>query len=360
METIGCAISCGIVSFQLRMNDRLIRACRREPVDRTPVWMMRQAGRYLKEYREIRQKVGFLDLCKDTDLAAEVSLQPLRIVGVDAVIFFSDILIPVEAMGLAVELTDKGPELPNPIRNRNNVDKLRVPDPASAVPFVGSILNKLRKELQGNVPLIGFAGAPWTLASYMVEGGGSRSFAEIKGLAYREPNTLHELLSRIADTISAYLLFQIESGAQVIQLFDTWAGDLTPSDYKEFALPYTQKIFQAIGTRVPRILYINGCSTILELMAQTGADVLSIDWRIPIAEARQRVGEKLALQGNLDPCLLLGAEDRLLRSTASILEQAGPLGHIMNLGHGILPPTPVDNAKRFVDFVKGYKRKHSQ
>jgi uroporphyrinogen decarboxylase len=356
METIGCAISCGIVSFHICMNDRLIRACRREPLDRTPVWMMRQAGRYLKEYRDIRQKVGFLDLCKDTDLAAEVSLQPLRIIGVDAVIFFSDILIPVEAMGLRVELTDKGPELPNPVRTQNDVDRLRVPDPASTVPFVGSILQKLRSELRGEVPLIGFAGAPWTLASYMVEGGGSRSFAEIKAMAYREPRTLHDLLNRIADTISAYLLFQVESGAQVIQLFDTWAGDLAPSDYEEFALPYTQKIFQSIGTRVPRILYINGCSTILELMAGSGADVLSIDWRIPIADARRRVGDSLALQGNLDPCLLLGSTDRLLRNAADILKQAGPLGHIMNLGHGILPPTPVDNAKAFVDFVKGYTR----
>ena len=337
------------------MNDRLIRACRREPLDRTPVWMMRQAGRYLKEYRDIRQKVGFLDLCKDTDLAAEVSLQPLRIVGVDAVIFFSDIVIPVEAMGLGVELTDKGPELANPVRSQMDVDKLRVPDPAGTVPFVGSILKRLRSELKDQVPLIGFAGAPWTLASYMIEGGGSKSFAEIKGLAYRQPQTLHDLLAKIADTISAYVLFQIESGAEVIQLFDTWAGDLSRSDYEEFALPYTQKIFQAIGNRVPGILYINGCSTILESMARSGAGVLSIDWRIPISEARKRVGDKLALQGNLDPCLLLGSKDRLLKNTADILKQAGPAGHIMNLGHGILPPTPVDNAKAFVDFVKGYR-----
>src|SRR5438552_11785835 len=196
------------------MNDRLLRACRRRPVDRTPVWMMRQAGRYLKEYRDIRQKVGFLELCKNTDLAAEVSLQPYRILGVDAVIFFSDILVPVEAMGVGVELTDKGPEIAKPIRSQRDVDALRIPDPAAEVPFVGSIIKKLRHDLQNQVPLIGFAGAPWTLASYMIEGGGSRSFAEIKSLAFREPRVLHGLMDKLASTVSSYLLFQIESGSQ--------------------------------------------------------------------------------------------------------------------------------------------------
>ncbi|MBI4473499.1 MAG: uroporphyrinogen decarboxylase [Acidobacteria bacterium] len=337
------------------MNDRLLRACRREPVDRTPVWMMRQAGRYLKEYRDIRQNVSFLELCKNTDLAAEVSLQPRRIVGVDAVIFFSDILIPVEAMGVDVALTDKGPEISHPIRTQSDVDALRVPDPAAETAFVGSILKKLRRELQNDVPLIGFAGAPWTLASYMIEGGGSKSFAEIKGMAFREPRILHSLLEKLASTVSAYLLFQIESGAQVVQLFDTWAGELTKSDYEEFALPYTRKIFREIGTRVPRILYINGCSAILESMAASGADVLSIDWRISMAEAKRRVGDRVALQGNLDPCLLLGPKERITAKAAEILEEAGPVGHIMNLGHGILPPTPVENARAFVEFVKQYR-----
>jgi uroporphyrinogen decarboxylase len=197
--------------------------------------MMRQAGRYLKEYRDIRQRVSFLDLCKDTDLAAEVSLQPLRIVGVDAVIFFSDILIPAEAMGMTVELTDKGPELPNPIRTQSDIEKLHIPDPALETPFVGSILKNLRRQLNDTVPLIGFAGAPWTLGSYMIEGGGSRTFAEIKGMAFREPCLLHALMDKLASTISRYLLFQIESGAQVVQLFDTWAGELTPEHYEEFA-----------------------------------------------------------------------------------------------------------------------------
>jgi len=340
------------------MNDRLLRACRRQPVDRTPVWMMRQAGRYMKEYRDIRAKVSFLELCKNSDLAAEVSLQPYKVLGVDAVIFFSDILIPVEAMGLEVALTDKGPELANPIRQRSDVDRLRIPDPATDVAFVGSIIKKLRQELQNEVPLIGFAGAPWTLASYMIEGGGSKSFAEIKTLAYREPQVLHALLDKLASTVSSYLLFQIESGAQVIQLFDTWAGELNRSDYEEFALPYTQKIFQAVGTRVPRILYLNGCSAILESMADSGADVISIDWRISIADAKQRVGDRVALQGNLDPCVLLGPEDRIFAKTREILEQAGPVGHILNLGHGILPPTPVENARSFIKFGQSYR--HSQ
>jgi uroporphyrinogen decarboxylase len=337
------------------INDRLIRACRREPVDRTPVWMMRQAGRYLKDYRDIRQKVSFLDLCKNVDLAAEVSLQPLRIVGVDAVIFFSDILIPVEAMGVSVELTDKGPEIARPIRSRSDVEKLRNPDPVDQMPFVGAILRRLRSDLRGQVPLIGFSGAPWTLSSYMIEGGGSKNFAEIKRLAFSEPATLHALLDKLASTIIAYLRFQIESGAQVVQLFDTWAGELTRHDYETFALPVTRRIFSEIGNSVPRILYINGCSTILESMATSGADVLSVDWRIPIREARARVGDRVALQGNLDPCALLGSASNLTATAERILNEAGATGHIFNLGHGILPMTPVDNAKALVEFVKSYR-----
>lgn len=340
------------------MNDRLIRACRRETVDRTPVWMMRQAGRYLKDYRDIRQRVSFLELCKNVDLAAEVSLQPLRILGVDAVIFFSDILIPVEAMGVGVELTDKGPEIANPVRSMSDVSKLRIPDPADEMPFVAAILKRLRSDLNGEVPLIGFSGAPWTLASYMIEGGGSKSFAEIKKMAFSDPATLRALLDKLASTVIAYLRFQIEAGAQVVQLFDTWAGELTKQDYETFALPVTQRIFEETGRSVPRILYINGSASILESMASTGADVLSIDWRLPIGEAQKRVGNRVALQGNLDPCALLGSPLNLTATAGRILQEAGPLGHIFNLGHGILPTTPVDNARALVDFVKTYR--HSQ
>ena len=337
------------------MNDRLLRVCRRQPVDRAPVWMMRQAGRYLPEYREIRQKLSFLELCKNTDLAAEVSLQPYRILDVDAVIFFSDILIPVEAMGVPVSLTDKGPEIANPIRTQSAIDSLRIPDPSVEVPFVGAIIKKLRQELRNAVPLIGFAGAPWTLASYLVEGGGSKNFAEIKSLGYREPRLVHALLDKLASTVGSYLLFQIESGAQVIQLFDTWAGELNRSDYEEFALPYTRKIFDVIGSRVPRILYVNGCASILESMVTSGADVVSVDWRISIAEARRHTGQRVVLQGNLDPCVLLGPKERILARTKEILEQAGPGGHILNLGHGILPQTPVENARCFIDYAKNYR-----
>lgn len=316
---------------------------------------MRQAGRYLPEYRAIRKDVDFLVLCKTPDLAVEVSLQPLRILGVDAVIYFSDILIPVEAMGVGVALTDKGPEIAQPVRSAADAQALRVPDPAATVPFVGTILGQLRRELTDKVPLIGFAGAPWTLAAYMIEGGGSKSFAVIKQMAFREPGLLHAIMDKISDTITQYALYQIESGAQAIQIFDTWAGELSAVDYQEFALPYVRRIFEGIGNRVPRILYVNGCSHLLELMATAGPDVISIDWRIRFKDARKRVGNKIALQGNLDPCHLLGSPGRLLHATGELLAEAGPVGHILNLGHGILPPTPVENAKAFIDFAKQYR-----
>lgn len=337
------------------MNDLIIRACRRENVSRTPVWMMRQAGRYLKEYRDIRKNVSFLDLCKTPDLAVEISLQPYRILDVDAVIFFSDILIPAEAMGVQVALTDKGPEIGNPVRSASDIEHLRIPNPDEAFPFTEEVLRTLRSELRDAVPLIGFAGAPWTLGSYMVEGGSSKSFAQIKGMAYREPHLVHRLMDKLSDTIASYLEYQIQSGAQLVQLFDTWAGELTRSDYEEFALPYTKKIFERIGDKVPRILYVNGTSGLLESMARTGADVLSLDWRISIAQARRRIGDRVALQGNLDPCLLLGRREHMLARTAQILDEAGPTGHVLNLGHGILPPTPVENARAFIDFAKTYR-----
>ena len=335
-------------------NDLIVRAARGEAVERTPVWMMRQAGRYLPEYRSVRANTDFLTLCKTPELAVEVSLQPYRILDVDAVIMFSDILIPVEAMGQEVRLTEqKGPELPDPIRTRHQVDDLIIPDPIEKTGFVMEILRTLRSELDGRVPLIGFAGAPWTLAAYMIEGGGSKNYAEVKRMMFTEPATLHSLLDKIADTVILYLNAQIEAGAQVIQLFDSWAGELAPADYEQFALPYERKILESLDRKAaPTILFINGSGTFLEKMALSGADVLSIDWRTDIREARARIGDRITIQGNLDPCVLLSTPDIVTAKARELLEAGGGHRHILNLGHGILPMTPVENARAFIQAGK--------
>ncbi|HWO02307.1 MAG TPA: uroporphyrinogen decarboxylase [Blastocatellia bacterium] len=339
-------------------NDLLIRAARGEAVERTPVWMMRQAGRYLPEYRAVRADTDFLTLCKTPELAVEVSLQPYRILGVDAVIMFSDILIPVEAMGQEVRLTEqKGPELPDPIRSRKQVDRLIIPDPVEKTGFVMEIIRTLRRELDGAVPLIGFAGAPWTLAAYMIEGGGSKNYAQVKRMMFAEPAMFHLLLDKIADAIVLYLKAQIEAGAQIIQLFDSWAGELSPRDYAEFALPYEQKIFESLDRKAaPTILYINGSGTFLEQMATCGADVLSIDWRVNLEDARARVGDGLTLQGNLDPCVLLSTPETIAAKARELIRAGGGRRHILNLGHGILPMTPVENARAFIEAGKSAAR----
>lgn len=312
----------------------------------------------MPEYRALRAKYDFMTMCKTPELAAEVSLQPYEILGVDAVIMFSDILVPVEAMGMKVDIVEsKGPVLEDPIRAEAQVEKLIVPDPVETMPFVMETIRILRKRLDHEAPLIGFAGAPFTLASYMVEGGGTRNYAEIKRMMYREPMTIHRLLDKLADTIILYINAQIEAGAQVVQLFDTWAGELAAADYEEFALPYVRKVFERIhrgpsGLTVPAILYVNGCSHILERMADSGANVLSVDWRIDLAEAMRRAGDKVALQGNLDPCELLGTPETIAESVKEILRKGGGLGHIVNLGHGILPMVPVENARAFIEAAK--------
>lgn len=343
-------------------NDRLLRACRFQEVDRAPVWMMRQAGRYLPEYRAVRGRTTFLELCKTPELAAEVSMQPYEILGVDAVIMFSDILIPVEAMGMKLDVIEsRGPVIEDPIRTLEQVEKLIVPDPLEKTGFVMDLIRLLRRQLRNEAPLIGFAGAPYTLASYMVEGGTSKNYAEIKRLMFSRPALFHKLLEKISDTITDYLNAQIEAGVQVVQLFDTWAGDLSTADFEEFALPYQQRILSRLhrgpeGLGVPATLYVNGCCHILEKMAVSGANVLSLDWRIDIGEARRRLDaagfDDLALQGNLDPCALLGTPETIAEDVREILKKVGPTGHIMNLGHGIMPMVPVENARAFIEAAK--------
>ncbi|MEO8189107.1 MAG: uroporphyrinogen decarboxylase [Acidobacteriota bacterium] len=326
---------------------RLLDACFAKPVDRPPVWMMRQAGRYLPEYREVRRTVSFWDLCRSPDLAAEVSLQPFRRFHPDGVIFFSDILVPVAAMGARVEFTESGPHLPEPVRSSSEVRRLRRFDPAESIGFTGKILSALRATLGENAAVLGFCGSPWTLASYLIEGGGSKSFSGIKEMMGRDRETLGRLLDLLADVVGDVLSFQIESGAQAVQLFDTWAGELTAEDYRAWALPAAARAIARIDRRgAPVILYVNGSGHLLEEMARSGADVLSIDWRVSLAEARRRV-PALALQGNLDPGILLGQPAEVERRTRDMVRATGGRAHIVNLGHGVLPPSRIDCVEAF-------------
>ena len=316
---------------------RLLWACRGRPVDRPPVWMMRQAGRYLPEYREIRKRVSFLELCRSVELATEVSLQPFRRFAPDGVIFFSDILVPVAAMGAAVEFGDAGPELPDPIRDTSAVDRLHGFDPSAEIAFTGEILGRLQREIGDRAAVLGFCGAPWTLASYLVEGGSSKSFAVIKEMMGRDRSTLRRLLELLADVAGEVLSYQIASGAGAVQLFDTWAGELTEEDYREWALPAAARAISRIRRDgQPVLLYINGCGHLLEAMTESGADVFSIDWRTTLKDARRRLPGK-PLQGNLDPGLLLGTPEEVSRRTRAAIDATRGEGHIVNLGHGVLP-----------------------
>jgi uroporphyrinogen decarboxylase len=326
-----------------------LSACRCEPVERVPVWIMRQAGRYLPEYREIRKKHAFLEVAKTPELAAEVSLQPFRRLGVDAVIMFSDILIPAEAMGLGLELTDGGPVLPQPVRSAAQVDALRAFDPEMETRFVGETIRLLCRELGPSVPVLGFAAAPWTLACYLVDGRGADGFPQTKIMMMREPELFRRLLEKIARVTAAYLKSQIAAGAAAVQLFDTWAGELGAADYREFALPATQLLISEIGAgRTPVILYTKASNHLLRAAAESGATVLSVDWRADLAEMRRTITPGVALQGNVDPCILLGPEAGIAEAVARTIEKTAGRGHILNLGHGILPSTPVENAMAFV------------
>ncbi len=340
-------------------NDRFLRALLRQEVDRTPVWMMRQAGRYLPEYRATRQVAGsFMDLCRNKELACEVTLQPLERFPLDAAILFSDILTIPDAMGLGLKFeTGEGPVIGNPVRTMADAKKLFVPDMASELGYVMDAVSTIRKELNGSIPLIGFSGSPWTLATYMVEGGSSKTFSKIKAMMFDQPATLHHMLDVLADSVIAYLNAQIQSGAQAVQIFDTWGGVLTPRDYNEFSLRYMHKIVDGLirdydGRKVPVILFTKGGGQWLEAMADTGADALGLDWTMNIDEARARVGDRVALQGNMDPCILYASPERIRQEVATILEQYGHgTGHVFNLGHGIHPEINPEHAGAFITAV---------
>lgn len=337
--------------------DRFLNACRSLPVDCTPVWLMRQAGRYLPEYRAVRANHTFLGLCKTPDAACEVTLQPVDLIGVDAAILFSDILVVCEAMGCPLILEDKGPEFPSPLRNRADIERLVVPDPESELGYVMEAVRRIRKALAGRVPLIGFSGAPWTLAAYMIEGKTSRSFEKAKALAFSDEASAHLLLGKIADTVTAYLNAQLAAGAQALQIFDSWAGALGPEDYARFGAPYIARVIAGLqrDPAAPQPVIVFGVETgeLLGQLSKTGADVVGVDWRVPLDAARARVGGKVALQGNLDPASLFLTPEALDARARRVLQQAKAAGggHVFNLGHGVLPGAPVENVKRLVELV---------
>lgn len=319
---------------------------------------MRQAGRYLPEYRAVREKADFLTLCKTPDLAAEVTIQPVEIIGVDAAIIFSDILVVPEAMGmqLIIEENNGGPRFPSPIRSRSQIDGLPIPDPHSKLKFVLDAIRTVRKNLNNKVPLIGFSGSPWTLATYMVEGKGTKNFRYIKELIFSRPKDAHNLLDKLARSVAAYLSAQIEAGAQAIQIFDTWGGILAQEEFEEFSLRYIQQILSLVKRNgAPAIVFCKDCGHSLEKIADSGADVVSLDWTIDIGKAREMVGSYVGLQGNLDPAMLYAIPERIEKGVQSILKKFGKgNGHIFNLGHGVLPDTPVENVKTFVNAVKKF------
>jgi len=336
------------------MNDTFLRACRGEDVEYTPVWIMRQAGRYLPDYQKVRAKVDFLTLCKTPDLAAEVTVQPVDILGVDAAILFSDILIPLEPMGLKLRfLEKKGPVFSNPVRDRKGVERLMEIEPEEDVPFVLDTIRILRRELERKVPLIGFSGAPFTLATYMIEGGSSKNFLHTKRMMYQNPPLFAELMEKINRNVMAYLSAQIEAGAQAVQIFDSWAGVLAPVDYERHVFPFVRETVKALRKKgVPVIYFVNNCAGILDIAKKAGADVMGIDWRIDMGKAVRRLGKRLSVQGNLDPIVLFSSPAHIREAAGDILEKAAPArGHVFNLGHGILPETPVDNVKVLVDAV---------
>ncbi len=340
-------------------NDRFLRALLREPVDRTPVWMMRQAGRYLPEYRATRERAGsFMALCKSPELACEVTLQPLERFPLDAAILFSDILTIPDAMGLGLYFAEgEGPRFERPLRTAAEIDRLGVPDPEQELGYVIDAVRTIRRELRGRVPLIGFSGSPWTLSTYMVEGGSSKEYAHVKGMMFDRPELMHKLLDTIARSVTSYLNAQIAAGAQAVMIFDTWGGILTPRDYREFSLRYMEQIVagltrEAEGRKVPVILFTKGGGGWLEAMADTGCDALGVDWTLDLGDARRRVGDRVALQGNMDPTVLYASPERIRQEVVTILDSYGKgSGHVFNLGHGIHQHVDPEHAAAFVEAV---------
>lgn len=356
-------------------NDLFLRACKRQPVERTPVWIMRQAGRYLPEYRAIRQKHDFLTLCKTPELAAEVTIQPVDIIGVDAAIIFSDILVIPEAMGMALSIEEgTGPVFEKPIRNELDAAALKELDPAIDLKFVMDALSLTKRELNNRVPLIGFSGSPWTLLTYMVEGHGSKNFSEVKRLIFRNPDLAHDLLKKLANAVAAYLSAQLEAGANAVQIFDTWGGILSIGDYREFSLKYIKMIIAEMKkNNEPVIVFSKGVHQCFSELASSGADVVGLDWTIDIGTVKKQIGNDVALQGNMDPTVLYADKAKIKEEVKRILQSysdaasdindsndpGNSSGHIFNLGHGILPDIEPDNARAFVDFVKEESIKHN-
>jgi len=340
----------------MEINNRFLQACRREPVDTTPVWFMRQAGRYMEEYRAIRQKYSLLEICYHPELAAEVTLQPVRALGVDAAILFADILLPVIPLGLGLEFAKgEGPIITSPVRTLEDVQAMNPVDAETDLGYVMEAIRILRGTLNG-IPLIGFCGAPFTVASYIIEGGSSREFLKTKTMMYAAPEVFHALMERLSSVLAAYSVSQIRAGAQAVQIFDSWVGALSPQDYEKFVLPYSQKVLQAAKAEgVPVIHFGTNTTTLLSLMKRAGGDVLGLDWRIPLDEGWALVGENVAIQGNLDPVTLFAPLSEIKARVRDVLRRAdGRPGHIFNLGHGILQNTPVDHVKAVVDMVHEY------
>lgn len=336
-------------------NDLFLKACKRQEVERTPIWIMRQAGRYLPEYRAVRAKADFLTMCKTPELAAEVTIQPVDIIGVDAAILFSDILVIPEAMGMYLEMNEgKGPVFPNPIRAFDDAKRLKTIDPTKELKYVLDAVTLTKKNLNNRVPLIGFSGSPWTLLTYMVEGKGSKNFSEVKKLIYNDPELAHSILDKLANTVADYLSAKIEAGCNAVQIFDTWGGILSQKDFEEFSLRYVEKIISQIKRKdEPIIFFAKGVHYKLDKMASVGADVLGLDWTMDLGQARNLVGNKVALQGNMDPTVLYANKDYIREETKRILSSFGDgNGHVFNLGHGILPDIDPENVKAFVQYVK--------